>query len=290
MSDLYKQMKDQNHQPPTRSVSSAANLTSLCVDISPSSSNFFEVGTNPRHENPLDSIVFPSKVLYIGKIKVWQKKVPESFIDDALEKFKAHEMEKTRAKMLGNIGRLKSEDNIRRGSMVIEMGLGRSSAGLERFVLQDSTSSVESLHYPHLQRSMSTIGNLTVKATTETDDDKEKNSQSSDSESTSSGKETVVVAPQPVEVDDHNRTMVLQVDRTDLRLISPDRKIILLHKQHRDISTCIQGVVKSEHFGFVSREGQNATNFIGYIFKCESSSVAADTVAGECSRECWRSS
>jgi TBC1 domain-containing protein 4 len=271
VSDLYKQMKDQNHQPPTRSVSSAANLTSLCVDISPSSSNFFEVGTNPRHENPLDSIVFRSKVLYIGKIKVWQKKVPESFIDDALEKFKAHEMEKTRAKMLGNIGRLKSEDNIRRGSM-------------------DSTSSVESLHYPHLQRSMSTIGNLTVKATTETDDDKEKNSQSSDSESTSSGKETVVVAPQPVEVDDHNRTMVLQVDRTDLRLISPDRKIILLHKQHRDISTCIQGVVKSEHFGFVSREGQNATNFIGYIFKCESSSVAADAVAGECSRECWRSS
>jgi hypothetical protein len=134
VSDLYKQMKDQNHQPPTRSVSSAANLTSLCVDISPSSSNFFEV-------------------LYIGKIKVWQKKVPESFIDDALEKFKAHEMEKTRAKMLGNIGRLKSEDNIRRGSMVIEMGLDRSSAGLERFVLQDSTSSVESLHYPHLQRS-----------------------------------------------------------------------------------------------------------------------------------------
>lgn len=38
-------MKDQNHhQPtPTRSLSSAANLTSLCVDISPSSSNFFEV-------------------------------------------------------------------------------------------------------------------------------------------------------------------------------------------------------------------------------------------------------
>lgn len=40
--------------------------------------------------------------------------------------------------------------------------------------------------------------------------------------------------------DDHNRTMVLQVGRNDLRLISPDRKIILLHKQHRDVSTCVQ--------------------------------------------------
>lgn len=44
----------------------------------------------------------------------------------------------------------------------------------------------------------------------------------------------------PVEIDDHNRTMVLQVDRTDLRLISPDRKVILLHKHHRDVNSCMQ--------------------------------------------------
>lgn len=42
------------------------------------------------------------------------------------------------------------------------------------------------------------------------------------------------------DADEHNRTMVLQVGRNDLRLISPDRKIILLHKQHRDVSTCVQ--------------------------------------------------
>lgn len=42
------------------------------------------------------------------------------------------------------------------------------------------------------------------------------------------------------DTDEHNRTMVLQVGRNDLRLISPDRKIILLHKQHRDVSTCVQ--------------------------------------------------
>ncbi|KAJ3650813.1 hypothetical protein Zmor_016892, partial [Zophobas morio] len=235
VTDLYKQMKDQNHQAPTRSVSSAANLTSLCVDISPSSSNFFEV-------------------LYIGKIKVWQKKVPDTFIDDALEKFKAHELEKTRAKMLGSIGRLKSEDNMRRGSI-------------------DSTSSGESVHCHHLQRSMSSITNLSVRPQ-ETDEDKEK-AQSSDNESTSSGKDV----SHAVEMDDHNRTMVLQVDRTDLRLISPDRKVILLHKQHRDIATCVQGVVKAEHFGFICREGTTVQNFVGYIFKCESSSIAGDAVA-----------
>lgn len=65
---------------PPRSQSSAANLTSLCADISPSSSHFFEV-------------------LYIGKIKVSHKKVPDSFIDDALLKFQAHEDAKAKEKL-----------------------------------------------------------------------------------------------------------------------------------------------------------------------------------------------
>lgn len=90
-------MKEQNNLNaiPSKSLNDAAKLTSLCVDISPSSSNFFEV-------------------LYIGKIKVWHKKVPDTFIDDALEKFKAHDIEKTRKKLQ----RLKSEALLRRGSLV----------------------------------------------------------------------------------------------------------------------------------------------------------------------------
>lgn len=37
-----------------------------------------------------------------------------------------------------------------------------------------------------------------------------------------------------------NRTMVFQIGRNDLRLISPDRKQILLHKQLKDIINCVQ--------------------------------------------------
>lgn len=91
-------MKDQNNINPNTSKSSLCNaskLTSLCGDISPSSSNFFEV-------------------LYIGKIKVWRKKVPDTFVDDALIKFKEHDLEKKTRKLQ----RLKSETIIRRGSLV----------------------------------------------------------------------------------------------------------------------------------------------------------------------------
>jgi TBC1 domain-containing protein 4 len=40
------------------------------------------------------------QVLYIGKIKVSHKKVPDSFIDDALEKFRLHELEKGKSKIV----------------------------------------------------------------------------------------------------------------------------------------------------------------------------------------------
>lgn len=125
---------------------------------------------------------------------------------------------------------------------------------------------------------MSSISSMTIKNAME--EQSEGGIEKNDNESFSSTGSIDVVA-QHVEVDDHNRTMVLQVDRTDLRLISPDRKIILLHKQHRDISTCIQGVSKGEHFGFICREGPNLQNFIGYIFKCESASISSDAVAGK---------
>ncbi|KAG5877735.1 hypothetical protein JTB14_000713 [Gonioctena quinquepunctata] len=258
VTDLYKQMKEQNHATPTRSTSSAGNLTSLCVDISPSSSNFFEV-------------------LYVGKIKVWQRKVPETFIDDALEKFQAHEFEKHKLRQLGNIGKLKSESEIfRRGSA----DSSTSENSCEEF---PSSPSI-----PPMLRSQSLHLNLIKLATTPEDepqttpDDriefpnipitKNSSDDSNDNSAPEELKSTSVV-------DDHNRTMVLQVDRTDLRLISPDRKIILLHKHHRDITTSIQGQLKPEHFGFICREGTNSNIHVGYIFKCESSSVANDAMA-----------
>lgn len=82
-------MKEQSQGAAPRQSSSAGTLTSLCVAISPSSSNFFEV-------------------LYIGKIKEWQKRVSDTFVDDALEKFRLHELDKQRLGL-----------QQRRGSMVM---------------------------------------------------------------------------------------------------------------------------------------------------------------------------
>lgn len=203
--ELYKQMKDQNASATSKSASSAANLTSLCVDISPSLSNFFEV-------------------LYIGKLKVLNRRVPETFIDDALDRFRLHEIEKARQTKIPLLG----ADSARRGSL--------------------DSNAIRAEEVSSLQRSESSAASLCD-------------------------------ASQDAKKEEHNRTMVLQVDRTDLRLISPDRKVILLHKNYKEVVACLQGIVNAEHFGFVSVDASNSQNYIGYIFKCNSTSICADTVA-----------
>jgi len=51
-------------------------------------------------------------VLYVGKIRVSQKKVPNSFIDDALEKFRLHELEKSKKSNSTNTSRRGSQINV----------------------------------------------------------------------------------------------------------------------------------------------------------------------------------
>ena len=66
--------------------------------------------------------------------------------------------------------------------------------------------------------------------------------------------------------ESRNRTMLLQVGRSDLRLISPDTKQVLLHKSFREISHCASGLENKECFGFICRESGHSL-YLGYIFR-----------------------
>lgn len=78
---------------------------------------------------------------------------------------------------------------------------------------------------------------------------------------------------------EQNRTMVFILGRNDIRLISPDRKQVLLHKNFSDLANVIQGSENSDHFGIIcSEKKENKTEFIGYVFKCQSGSIAHDIV------------
>ncbi|XP_043243076.1 TBC1 domain family member 4-like isoform X2 [Amphibalanus amphitrite] len=111
---------------------------------------------------------------------------------------------------------------------------------------------------------------------------------------------------------DHNYTMLFQVGKLELQMISPDNKAVKLHKFFRDISQITQGVKNSDHFGFICREfptpvhapgaatgasgsgsaeGQPSPaptpppggshpkgSFVGYIFRCQNDKIAEDVI------------
>jgi TBC1 domain family member 4 len=78
---------------------------------------------------------------------------------------------------------------------------------------------------------------------------------------------------------EQNRTMVFILGRGDIRLISPDRKQVLLHKNFKDVANIVQGVESPEHFGIVCSETKEGkSEFIGYVFKCQSGSIAHDII------------
>lgn len=238
VAELYKQMNDQTNMHTSKSLSST-NLTSLCTDISPSLSNFFEV-------------------LYVGNRRIEDKNVPESFIDESVEKFRDHDKEKRQKKLLVNIGRLKSED------LLIRRGSADSAAS--------EGSSSDSIVFQPLQRSVSSASNLGGRTP---------EIQSSD-ENYEVEKFRVEEASRKGENkddEDQNRTMLLQVDKTDLRLISPDRKKILMHKSHRESVSCHQGIVNKDHFCFICKETKKGQGYVGYFFRCKSDSITSDTVA-----------
>ena len=76
---------------------------------------------------------------------------------------------------------------------------------------------------------------------------------------------------------EQNRTMVFILGRYDIRLISPDRKQILLHKKFACIENIVAGAQNPEHFGIICNETKDGkSEFIGYVFKCQSGSIAHD--------------
>ncbi|XP_046829684.1 TBC1 domain family member 1 isoform X1 [Vespa crabro] len=249
---------ERDKDPPQKSYSSAASLMSIGADISPSSSHFFEV-------------------LYVGKIRVSHPKVSESFIDDALLRFRSHGLEKSKssagALLLSSNRRNSTESSTSETGSVENVSRHGSMATLTIAAMVASSSSrfEDNGNGSQSGTSATTIdnnsgGNIQVPAVM-------RNRAGSMSNVLTGRRDS-----SPKTSDEHNRTMLFQVGRTDLRLISPDRKQVLLHKQIKDVASCVQGAKNSEHFGFICREIM-IDSFVGYIFKCQSESVADDLVA-----------
>ncbi|CAB3233668.1 unnamed protein product [Arctia plantaginis] len=340
-------LTSENHSPMVRSSSNASALTSLCVDLSASDSHFFEV-------------------LYIGKVRISQRKVPDSLIDDALHKFALHEAEKAlklrRHSLLSSTGTSiysnDSKDNLEEetkpensADLFSKKVLITSTTPLEPDKAWNSAETLINKEPKKVDEEFDTFTKERVHAETQLrkptpiplepnvlilnvgknnlDTVKEEENSRVDintmtSEcSTDQQKETEDIpkrldSPAPLNfqeinrkpvlserknlcdnkpflrdrsasigtinlktpisqlIGEQNRTMLFQVGRSELRLISPDRKQILLHRAFKDVASCVLGRLNMEHFGFVCRDTNEG--FACYVFKCESESVAQEVI------------
>ncbi|XP_055908913.1 TBC1 domain family member 1 isoform X2 [Eupeodes corollae] len=250
------------------STSAQANL-SLLGDISPNHTHFFEV-------------------MYVGKIRVSHKRVPFTFIDDALPKFKAYDAQRSRLVQLGTSRKMSLNSN--EGSFEVTKEEPPSTGNSENDSQEEASDegSVKS-DGNELKSSVEIEAEVLEGVKIKIEEDKENKSP----RKLTRGHSQLVL---PVKKDipkqrdrsasygcippyvEQNRTMVFLVGRSDLRLISPDRKQVLLYKDFKDVASCAQGNKHADHFGIICREGHN-DGYIGYVFKCQSDHVCDDIVA-----------
>lgn len=237
-----------SHSTGDLNVNNRLNL-SLFGDVQLNDSQFFEV-------------------MYIGKIKVSHMKVPKTFIDDAIPKFLAHD--KLKMKVDNCVSR-------RTGSFHIQIAI--FTQNLEEAAKQESN-----LEHQNLSDSSAVQNDLKIMQ-------RDGDGEHSGSDSSSLGgdvKPKEIMRSDSMDVPkrnrsasigcvEQNRTMVFILGRNDIRLISPDRKQILLHKSFVDVANIVQGLANPEHFGIVCSETKDGkSEFIGYVFKCQSGSIAHD--------------
>ncbi|XP_063166755.1 TBC1 domain family member 1 isoform X2 [Candoia aspera] len=67
-----------------------------------------------------------------------------------------------------------------------------------------------------------------------------------------------------------NRIMLFTIGQSEVYIISPDTKKVVIEKSFKEISFCSQGIRHVDHFGFICRESSKngGFHFVCYVFQC----------------------
>ncbi|XP_049708952.1 TBC1 domain family member 4 isoform X1 [Elephas maximus indicus] len=248
-------------------------------------------GAKPNKDNE-DAFYNSQKfeVLYCGKVIVTHKKAPSSLIDDCIEKFSLHEQQ--RLKIQGeqrstepsdDLVVSEAEDPSPPGDSLLEEidGIPSTHSGLPAVASQPVLSSsrvsfperiLEDSGFDEQQEFRSRCSSVTGVMQRKVHENSQK----------AQPRRRHASAPSHVQPSDSekNRTMLFQVGRFEINLISPDTKSVVLEKNFKDISSCSQGIKHVDHFGFICRESSEPglSQYICYVFQCASESLVDEVM------------
>ncbi|XP_037344469.2 TBC1 domain family member 4 isoform X3 [Pungitius pungitius] len=238
------------------------------------------------------------EVLYCGKVTVLHKKAAVTLIDDCIDKFRLHEVERKRQRLPG--GRRGSTEG---ACVEFQMGGGGepiSSALNERIEhtegpgVEDTTGGGgKSASNGGSQSGLRGAFPECILEDSGFEEPQEFRARCSSLAGSLQRRpgEGVIMGPlrrrhssapnhvQPSD-SDKNRTMLFQVGRFEVNLISPESKTVVLEKNFKDISSCCQGVKRSDHFGFIGRDHCEAgpSQYVCYVFQCASESLVDEVM------------
>uniref|UniRef100_A0A8D2ALD6 TBC1 domain family member 4 n=1 Tax=Sciurus vulgaris TaxID=55149 RepID=A0A8D2ALD6_SCIVU len=229
------------------------------------------------------------EVLYCGKVIVTHKKAPSSLIDDCIEKFSLHEQQRLRlqGEQRADPGEelmvFEDESPGSPGDSVPEEteDIANSCPALPAVTSQPVLSSsrvcfperiLEDCGFDEQQEFRSRCSSVTGALQRKVHENNQK----------SQPRRRHASAPSHVQPSDSekNRTMLFQVGRFEINLISPDTKSVVLEKNFKDISSCSQGIKHVDHFGFICRESPEPglSQYICYVFQCANESLVDEVM------------
>ncbi|XP_053295310.1 TBC1 domain family member 4 isoform X2 [Pleuronectes platessa] len=237
------------------------------------------------------------EVLYCGKVTIGHKKAPSTLIDDCIDKFRQHEVERKRLRLLnGQRGSTESAPPVEflMGGDVdpLSSALNESTEDTEVPGEEDVTGG-KGLSSSTSQSSLRGAFPECILEDSGFEEPQEFRTRCSSLAGGLQRKpgEGVILGPtrrrhasepntvQPSDAD-KNRTMLFQVGRFEVNLISPDSKTVVLEKNFKDISSCCQGIKQTDHFGLVGRDQSESgpRQYVCYVFQCASESLVDEVM------------
>jgi len=186
--------------------------------------------------------VFRDSVFYIGRVTISQPQAPPKFIDEVLVQFqRMHTSQLTFKSKQGGTGSTKNFSFDDMSGLSVKFHKGNKSE-------ETSTGNV---HEPLGRRRSASCNSDNYK---ESDEYEEENCEAD-------------ITLNNIQEEVQSRLVTLQISKTSLMLFSVGSKMLLLEKKINNISFCTKGEGRSDHFGFICKEGGS---HICYIFQGES--------------------
>ncbi|MEE6470988.1 hypothetical protein FKM82_009131 [Ascaphus truei] len=233
------------------------------------------------------------EVLYCGKVVVAHKKAPSTLIDDCIDKFSQHERQRlklseqrssdsstdltlaeTDVPVSSSDGSFEDQDQVQENddipasgshSAIFTVG-GQSNPAGSRVSFPERI--LEDSGFEDQQEFRSRCNSVTIQKRVQDGKIQPRRRHAS--------------APSHVQPSDSekNRTMLFQVGRFEINLISPDTKSVVLEKNFKDISSCSQGIKHIDHFGIICREcvEPGINQYICYVFQCATEALVDEVM------------